>query len=179
MKYILLLFIFWSCLLQADGLEGNKKVYLVNAAGELTHIADIQFKQNMDNIGYSISIIDKPFENQFLSMRPFQCIMGKKQVMCHVPYPYEKKGYVVAGDLTDLSYDLLFLHKNPSEYGINMWNGIYYRLTQVGSNINGVVSEVDMNILATQPDDPEHPFVEDEIFEADKSNYVYPSVLIK
>ncbi len=179
MKYLLLLFICCSCLLQASTLEGNKKVYLVNTDGELTHIADITFKQNTDNIGYSISIVDKPFDNQFLSMRPFQCIMGKKQVMCHVPYPYEKKGYVVTGDLTDLSYDLLFLHKNPSEYGINMWNGIYYQLTQTGSDINGVVTEVDMNILATPPDDPEHPFAEDQIFEADDSNYVYPRVLIK
>ena len=179
MKNLLLLLIFCTFIVQAVPLEGNKKVYLISTTGELTHIANVEFVLNKEKINYSVSMVDAPFENQFLSMRPFQCLMGKKQVMCHVPYPYEKNRYIVDGDLSGLSYDLLFLHKNPSEYGINMWNGIYYQLTQVGSDIEGVVFEIDMNILATPPEDLNHPLAEDEIFEADLTNYIYPRVLIK
>ena len=179
MKYILLLLIFCGFVAQGATIEGSKKVYLVDTAGELTHIANVEFSQNKNKTEYSLSIVDEPFENQFLSMRPFQCVMGNTQVMCHVPYPYKKKGYIVGTDFSDLSYDLLFLHKNPSEYGINMWNGIYYKLTQEGNEIEGQVFEVDMNILATPPDDKDQPFAEDEIFEADLTNYNYPRVLIK
>ena len=69
--------------------------------------------------------------------------------------------------------------KSPSEYGINMWNGIFYKLNVDGQEVHGIVTEVDMNILASPPDNLDEPFAEDEIFEADLSNYVYPRVLIK
>ncbi|HIF17353.1 MAG TPA: hypothetical protein EYG50_08025 [Cycloclasticus sp.] len=178
-RIILLSLLLTSAVSLAAPLEGLKKIYLVSTTGELTQVATVEFKPNNDNIDYTVSMIDKPFENQFLSMRPFKCVMGSKQVMCHVPYPYEKKGFIKRSDLRDLSFDLLFLHKSPSEYGINMWNGIFYKLSVVGIQIEGIVSEVDMNILASPPDSLDEPFAEDEIFEADENNYVYPRVLIK
>ena len=178
-KFIFIFIFLFPIFSQASSFEGNKKVYLVSAGGHLTQIGDIRFASEKDKAKYIFTLLDKPFENQFLSMRPFQCLMDVKQVMCYVPYPYEKKGYIVDGDLTDLSYDLLFLHKNPSEYGINMWNGIFYQLTKVGSDIEGVVFDIDMNILATPPKDLDNPISEDEKFEADLTNYVYPRILIK
>jgi len=178
-RIILLSLLLTSAVSLAAPLEGLKKIYLVSTTGELTQVATVEFKPNNDNIDYTVSIIDKPFENQFLSMRPFKCVMGSKQVMCHVPYPYEKKGFVKRSDLSDLSFDLLFLHKSPSEYGINMWNGIYYKLNKVGDTIEGKVFEVDMNEIASPPDDTNMPFDDDQIFEADVTNYVYPKILIK
>ncbi|ORU93274.1 MAG: hypothetical protein A6F70_05235 [Cycloclasticus sp. symbiont of Bathymodiolus heckerae] len=177
--FLLLLLLFVSSIIHAGALEGKKKIYLMSSGGELTHFANVEFTPNDDNIEYKVSLVDKPFEDQFLSMRPFKCIMGTKQVMCHVPYPYEKNGFITESNLTSLSYDLLFLHKSPSEYGINMWNGILYQLKEVGNEIRGVVSEIDMNVIASPPDDLNEPFLEDEIFEADLVNYVYPRVLIK
>lgn len=178
-KIVFILLLLSSSFSIAETLQGIKKVYLVSSAGELTQIAIVEFIPNDKNIAYKVSMIDHPFENQFLLMRPFRCVMGSKQVMCHVPYPYDKKGFITNDDLSDLSYDLLFLHKSPTEYGINMWNGIFYKLKITGQQINGTVFEVDMNILASPPDDLDKPFADDEIFEADVSNYVYPRVLIK
>lgn len=60
-----------------------------------------------------------------------------------------------------------------------MWNGIYYQLSQVGSDIEGIAHEIDMNILAMPPEDINEPFAEDEIFKADLTNYAYPRTLIK
>lgn len=163
----------------ADIFEGAKKIYLLSAANELTHFANVTFTPEDNRIAYQVTLIDTPFENQFLSMRPFQCVMGKKQVMCHVPYPYEKTGYITQEDLTELSYDLLFLHKNPAEYGINLWNGIFYKLSIEGETVKGTVHEVDMNVIASPPETDELPFTDDQIFEADVENYVYPNILIK
>lgn len=173
------LVLFFSTSLVAGDLTGSKKIYLVSSANELTHFANVEFTPADDKVAYKVSIIDKPFENQFLSMRPFQCVMGKKQVMCHVPYPYEKSGFITESNLTELSYDLLFLHKNPAEYGINLWNGIFYKLELVGKELHGKVYEVDMNTIASPPETPELPFTEDQVFEADLDNYVYPKLLIK
>ena len=174
-----ILLFFVTSFIYADTLSGSKKIYLVSSAGELTHFANVEFTPIEDRVDYKITIIDKPFENKFLSMRPFKCIMGKKQVMCYLPYPYENNGFIKKSDLTDLSYDLLFLHKNPAEYGINLWNGIFYRLSITENGIEGVVHEVDMNIIASPPENDAPPFAEDEIFEADTDNYVYPRLLIK
>ncbi|ORU91097.1 MAG: hypothetical protein A6F72_00840 [Cycloclasticus sp. symbiont of Poecilosclerida sp. N] len=180
MKKILFVMLFFlSSASLASPLEGLKKIYLVSTMGELTQIANVEFESNEKGVAYKVSMIDTPFENQFLSMRPFQCLMGKIQVMCHVPYPYEKKGYVTQSDFSNLSYDLLFLHKTPSEYGINMWNGIFYKLGLNNGELSGLVLEIDMNILAVPPDDLDEPIPEDEFFEADVTNYAYPRIVIK
>jgi len=179
--FLTIIIITVSFSIYADVLDGTKKVYLVSTANELTHFANVTFTSSDEDekIAYRVSIVDKPFENQFLSMRPFQCIMGKKQVMCHVPYPYEKSGFITTSDLTDLSYDLLFLHKNPAEYGINLWNGIFYRLLLNDDAIKGTLFEVDMNTIASPPETEGLPFTEDLVFEADLDNYVYPQLIIK
>jgi len=179
MRYFFILLVLFSTLLAADSLVGEKKVSLITANGELLHIADIKFKPNGDAFSYQLTMVEQPFTSQFLSMRPFKCIMGIQQIMCHVPYPYSKSGFVTATDLSTLSYDLLFLHKNPAEYGINLWNGMLYKLSVEGGKITGLVYEVDMNTIASPPEDTDKPFPDDEVFEADVGNYVYPRLLIK
>ncbi|PCH83336.1 MAG: hypothetical protein COB89_06730 [Piscirickettsiaceae bacterium] len=177
--FLSILILLFSTSLLAIDFSGSKKIYLVSSANELTHFANVEFTPAGDKVAYKVSIVDKPFENQFLSMRPFKCLMGKKQVMCHVPYPYDKSGFITESDLTELSYDILFLHKNPAEYGINLWNGIFYQLSLTDKDIQGVVYEVDMNTIASPPETDDLPFTEDDVFEADLDNYAYPRVLIK
>ena len=179
MRYYLILLLFSSIAAVADPLNGEKKVFLESINGEQLHIANIKLETISAEIFYTLTIRDEPFSNQFLSMRPFQCIMGEQQVMCYVPYPYAKKGHITKNDLSNLSYDLLFLHKNPSEYGINLWNGMFYKLKMKENSITGIVHEVDMNIIASPPENKDAPFAEDEIFEADVGNYVYPKIIIK
>ena len=59
-----------------------------------------------------------------------------------------------ARDLTDLEYDLLFLWKDSSEYGIDLWNGVYYQLeVSDDGRIRGLLHEMDMNILSAPPED--------------------------
>jgi len=179
MRYFLILLVLFSTLLAAAPFVGKKKVSLITENGELLHIADIKFKADGDAFSYELTMTEQPFTSQFLSMRPFKCIMGVKQIMCHVPYPYSKSGFVTATDLSSLSYDLLFLHKNPAEYGINLWNGMLYKLSVEAGEITGLVYEVDMNTIASPPEDTDKPFSNDEVFEAGVGNYVYPRLLIQ
>ena len=88
-------------------------------------------------------------------MRPFDCLHDPKEWWCHLGYPYPLKQRVTASDLTDLEYALLFITKGPNAYGIDAWNGLYFKLAEApDGGIGGAVHEVDLNLLAVPPSDP-------------------------
>ena len=112
---------------EADGWEG-RKVFLETAQGERTHVATLAGPEH----GYRMALNEEVFSDHFLSMRPFKCLESPEKHWCYVPYPYEISRKVSADDLTDLEYDLLFVWKGATEYGINLWNGVYYRPPSFG-----------------------------------------------
>lgn len=175
----LLLLSFLSAPSSAE-LSGEKGVYLVDRTGEQQRIASITFTPKGNGYLYSVNLDTEHFEDQFLSMRPFKCLMGGERVVCYVEYPYANEKYIEEGDLTSLEYDLLFLHKSPTEYGINLWNGIYYKLQMEDESIAGLVYELDMNLLSAPPEEGvTRPITEDDIFEGDVDNQRFPELLIK
>jgi hypothetical protein len=96
---------------------------------------------------------DALFGDYFLSMRPFKCLEGAAQLWCRAPYPYENRRMISATDLTDLEYDLLFVWKPKGAYGIDLWNGVYYRLSVAANGtIVGELFDFDMNPLGVPPD---------------------------
>ena len=109
-------------------------VSLVDGQGQRQAIATL----SVDARGaYTLTFDDGPFEPKFLSMRPFQCLPVPPKLQGHLPYPYEKTARITADDLSSLSYDLLFLVKQASEFGIDFWNGRYYRLQAAGDRVTG------------------------------------------
>ena len=87
-------------------------------------------------------------------MRPFPCIAGDKETWCHLAYPYDLKKRITASDLTDLEYALLFLFKPPAGYGIDTWNGLYFKLSLADNGtISGPVHDVDFGPLGVPPED--------------------------
>ena len=47
----------------------------------------------------------------------------------------------------------MFLFKPPSGYGLDAWNGLYFRLTLgKGGKLGGALQEADFNILAVPSD---------------------------
>lgn len=105
--------------------------------------------------GHRIQVIldETKFEDKFLSMRPFKCLPHPTQVVCYLAYPYENKRFISKDDVTDLEYDLLFLHKSPQEYGIDAWNGLYYDLEMTEKGFVGELRETDLNVLASPPEE--------------------------
>ncbi len=135
--------------------EGEKKIVLIAADGSEFVAGHVAFKRDGDGAKISVNLDAPGFQDEFLSMRPFRCLPHKKEMWCHLAYPYETRGRITANDLVDLEYALLFLYKPPGGYGIDAWNGLYFKLgVKEGGNISGNVHETDMNVLAVPPDDP-------------------------
>ena len=179
--FFFFLFCFCAHSIQAENVfSGQRIISLIDNDGSKYEIGTINFNQENEKVMYNITLDDTKFSNEFLSMRPFQCINQPKQMLCHLIYPYEKVGYITSDDLTDLEYDFLFLHKSPSEYGINAWNGLYYLLTVESDKLIGNLNEVDLNVLAAPPEDGDlRPVTKDMLYEVDPINHMYPSLVIE
>ncbi|MGD1923870.1 MAG: hypothetical protein ACFB03_06715 [Paracoccaceae bacterium] len=129
---------------------------------------------------YKVSWDDAKFGDYFLSMRPFKCIEGPEKLWCRNDYPYQNSRTISGADLTDLEYDLLFVWKNASDYGINMWNGVYYKIDDRDGVLTGVMHEIDMDVLAAPPEDGLlRPISEDMLDEADPDSHWLPRLTIE
>ncbi len=164
----------------ASILSGKRTITLLDANDQALVIGHIEFTRQDQKIIYKISLVDAVFSNEFLSMRPFKCISQSGQMVCHLIYPYKKLGYITEEDLTDLEYDLLFLHKSATEYGINAWNGLYYDLKLTDGELQGTLKEVDLNVLAAPPDKGDiRPVTEDMLHEVDSEHHLFPRLIIR
>ena len=160
----------------AGPLDGTRTAYLETGDGERIAVAEITFGD--EGAGYQLTRVEDPFSDHFLSMRPFRCIAGAQKHWCHVDYPYEHHRRVTAGDLTDLEYDFLFIWKNAGDYGINMWNGVYYRLEIEGDRLVGRLHEMDMDQLSAPPPAGELRPVKDHHLEPGEPDSHWLPVLI-
>lgn len=154
----------------------TKTVYATDADGRRIAIAMLTLT---DDDHYTITMNDTVFANHFLSMRPFKCLEGPGKHWCHVPYPYDIRRDL-SDDLTDLEYDLLFVWKDAGDYGINMWNGVYYRLSQTGGIIAGTLHEMDMDLLSAPPEGGElRPLRAEHLHESDPDSRWLPRLIIE
>ena len=165
----------------AMAFTGEKQIILLSADKTETVIGKIRFKTDTDGASFEVTLDASRFSDHFLSMRPFQCIEHVKQTICHLQYPYKTRRHITRKDLTDLEYELLFLHKKKGEYGINAWNGIYYKLSlNSDGTISGVLNEADMNVLASPPaQDYDRPIGEADLTEGEPPQYRFPTLLIR
>lgn len=154
----------------------SQSVYLESLDGVQIKIATIAVEGDGD---YSIAMEDAPFSDHFLSMRPFRCLEGPKKHWCHVPYPYDINRNVEA-DLTDLEYDFLFIWKGATEYGINMWNGVYYKLAEEDGRLVGTLHEMDMDLLSAPPEAGNlRPLKATDLHESDPDSHWLPRMVIE
>lgn len=173
MKYGLIL---TGCLMTTGVVAEERQVYLEAQDGTRIEIASLTLAGDGT---YSVQMQEAAFTNHFLSMRPFKCLEGPAKYWCHVPYPYQIARDVSA-DLTDLEYDFLFLWKGAGEYGINMWNGVYYDLFEQDGVIVGTLHEMDMNLLAAPPDAGElRPLKAGDLHASDPDSHWLPRMVIE
>lgn len=156
-----------------------RHVYLEDQTGERIEIATLSIAEDGT---YAVVMQDGAFGDHFLSMRPFKCLEGPEKNWCHVPYPYEINRNI-AEELTDLEYDFLFLWKGKTEYGINMWNGVYYQIEgdKDGSGgLRGVLHEMDMDLLSAPPGTGVlRPLRAQDIHESDPESHWLPLLIIE
>jgi hypothetical protein len=154
----------------------TRGVFLEDAEGARIQIATVE----TDAAGrYQVEMDNAPFEDHFLSMRPFKCLEGPSKHWCHVPYPYEIERDV-SEELTDLEYDFLFVWKEANEYGINMWNGVYYKLDVDDERLIGRLHEMDMDVLSAPPDAGVlRPLSAKHLHESDPDSHWLPRMIVE
>jgi len=141
-----------SSVMANPALEGEKHIYLVDKQGVEYPIGTVTFAASDTDIRYSLHMEHERFKDFFLSMKEMKCLEGP-ELMCHLPYPYQQPRTVTERTLGWLSHDLLFMYKQPAEFGANFWNGVYYQLHVEDGVIKGKAQAVDLNMLASPPDD--------------------------
>ncbi len=165
-----------ATMLASTAIAEELTVFLEDNSGARIEVAKIDLD---DAGGYTIDLSDGVFTDHFLSMRPFKCLEGPDKHWCHVPYPYEIAREVEA-DLTDLEYDFMFVWKGAAEYGINMWNGVYYVLRKEGDALVGVMHEMDMDQLSAPPTQGElRPIGLADLHKADPDSHWLPRMIIE
>ncbi|WP_090728388.1 hypothetical protein [Neptunomonas qingdaonensis] len=137
-------------------LQGEKTISLLDKAGNRTEIARVIFEPVEQGSRYVLTMEREQFRDYFLSMKEMKCLEGP-ELWCHLAYPYEQPRIVTADDLRWLEHDLLFMFKTPKEFGANFWNGIYYKLEVVDGMIKGEAQAIDLNNLASPPDNLDEP----------------------
>ncbi|MCY0965097.1 hypothetical protein [Parathalassolituus penaei] len=164
----------------ADALDGNKSVFLIDKKGEATQVGTVAFSSDGGVIHYQLKMDHHgKFKDYFLSMKEMKCLEGP-ELMCHLSYPYQQPHTVSADDLSWLSHDLLFMFKQPTEFGANFWNGVYYDLTVEDGVIKGTAQAVDLNRLASPPADlTVPPFAEADRDELEITNRWLPYLEIR
>jgi hypothetical protein len=174
------------CLFTLTVYADSSKAYVVTLLdnnGVAIKVADLQLFPEGDAFRYELKMVTKtPFENYFLSMRPFNCIteQATKRALCYLNYPYKINRRISANDLGDLEYDLLFIRRKASDYGIDPWFGSYYKMQWKGDSIEGILHEADLDILAAPPEDGAYrPIVESDLTETDASQFWLPRLMIE
>lgn len=156
--------------------QNTREVYLQDNDGVRTLIAGLVVEEDQT---YSVAMNAEAFSDHFLSMRPFKCLNGVEKTWYHVPYPYEIQRDI-SKELTDLEYDFLFVWKGKTEYGINMWNGVYYRIEKTPQGLRGVLHEMDMDLLSAPPDvGVLRPLRAQDISESEPQSHWLPVLVIE
>lgn len=179
MKHLLAALVLLSSPALAELPTGMKTITL-NSATEKIVVGTVAFAGSGKSRSIAVTMQDGLFKDHFLSMRPFKCLEGIK-FYCHLPYPYTWKGEITATDLADLEYALLFVQKEPTAYGINLWHGIYYKLSLAADgSMMGDLHELDMDVLASPPPDGEmRPIAADMLNKAAADGQWLPHLTIE
>jgi hypothetical protein len=139
---------------QAWDMEGTKTLSILTRDQQLIPIGSIEFTPMANGAaGFKLSMDHKRFTDHFLSMKEFKCLEGGDEVLCHVPYPYRTPGMVDKRDYAWLEHNLLFLYKQPRDFGAKLWNGLYFRLEADRDGLVGTPQAVDLNLISAPPDD--------------------------
>jgi hypothetical protein len=132
----------------AADLSGSRGIWLSNAEGKRQRIGTVVFSPaGAGQSRFKVSM-DESLEEYFLAMRPFRCLTGPRQRLCH--FPVEREAQVIsAGDLVPLEYALLFMRTAPKSLHIDPFNGLYYKMSMTERGIVGQVHDVDMDPFIT------------------------------
>lgn len=133
--------------------EAPAGVFLSNEQGERYQIGELYLGAGAGERSFRFELKKENFGDYFLSMRPFRCLEREGRMLCYLPYPYSKPQTVSDEEMRPLEYDVLFIQRQKKDYGIDPWNGVYYKLRWEAGQLVGRAHAVDLNVLASPPDE--------------------------
>ena len=168
----------WTAAAVADPLAGEKSVWLANAAGEKVRIGSVKFAPLANaRTSFAFRLDESRFGEYFLAMRPFRCLVGRTQYLCHFPYGSERE--VSADDLAPLEYQLMFMHKKPASVNLDSRNGLYWKLRADGERLVGTLYDADMEPIIVPQGDRRRPVTEEFLQRADEGSHWLPRLTIE
>jgi hypothetical protein len=135
-------------------LSGTKHISAVTRDQQMIALGTLELTpQGNGRSAITLTMDHSRFKDHFLSMKEFKCLESVDEVLCHVPYPYKNPATVGTQDYAWLEHNLLFLFKQPRDFGAKLWNGLYYRLERDNDGLVGYPQAVDLNLISAPPDD--------------------------
>jgi hypothetical protein len=174
---------YFSELTLAQTLEGKKTITLFDGGSERVVIGTAVFTPAVDGkTQFKIELDSEKFGEYFLAMRPFKCVTGARQHMCH--FPLTRVGDTFsADDLLPLEYALMFMHKKPAMVSLNSRDGLYYQLTRTAKGFSGRIADVDMEPVIVPDSVPvaqrARPIRKTDLHVSDPSAYWLPFISIE
>jgi len=143
---------------QAWELSGRKEITALMQDQQQIPLGSVDFTPLPDGRArFALSMDHHRFADYFLSMKEFKCLATEQEVLCHVPYPYAQPGTVREGDYAWLEHQLLFLFKQPRDFGAKLWNGLYFAFSRDEEGLVGKPQAVDLNLISAPPDNLQLP----------------------
>lgn len=168
----------WGAGASAGPLSGEKSVWLANAAGEKLRIGSVKFMPAEGGRSrFAFTLDESRFGEYFLAMRPFRCLAGRTQHLCHFPYGGER--VVSAEDLVALEYQLLFMHKRPAAVNLDSRNGLYWKLRAEGERLVGTLYDADMEPIIVPQGEARRPLTAEFLQPADEGSHWLPRLTIE
>ena len=136
-------------------LNGEKALIAQTRDGVSARIGSVFFEPatQAGRTAFRVKMDHAVLRDYFLSMREFKCLPAEAEVTCYVPYPYAQPGTIAPDDLGWLEHSLLFLYKQPRDFGAKLWNGMIFKLTRTGEGFVGKPQAVDLNNISAPPAD--------------------------
>lgn len=163
---------------RAAEFAGEKTVWLANAAGERVAIGRLSLTPvGPERWKFVFRVDESRLGEYFLAMRPFRCLVGPRQALCH--FPYGSRDEVSSQDWSALEYQLLFIHKSPAGLSLNSRNGMLWKLHREGDRLVGTLWDADLDPIVT-PDGPtDQPLTPAHLQLADPGSYWLPLLVIE
>lgn len=139
--------------------NGDKRLLAVFRDGSTQPLGKVSFAPGPQapEVTFKVKLDTAVLQDFFLSMREFKCLPASAEVTCVVPYPYAQPGKVTPTDLRWLEHNLLFLFKQPTDFGAKLWNGVIFKFSVTPGALVGTPQAVDLNLISAPPDDLTQP----------------------
>jgi hypothetical protein len=150
----------WPAAAHALELKGTRTITAHTRDAQRIALGTVRFEPAAagEAVRFVVTMDAARFTDHFLSMKEFKCLDGRGELVCHVPYPHAQPRTVTPANLAWLEHSLLFLYKQPADFGAKLWNGLYFRLEPTATGLRGTPQAIDLNAIASPPETPAPPY---------------------